>query len=313
MRTTLAAATAAALLVGCTTDEDPSNTSQQRIESVDGHDMAFLEANPNVDRTLVLLHGIPTSSYLYRDVVPELAEATGWHVVAVDLLGFGASAKPSDGQYSVQAHAERTFGLADALGLDGFVLGVHDIGGFVGWEMLAQNPSRLDGLVVANTTAYAAGLTPAPTTMQIMSGAATPREVWEQLDDPAFARATVREFFEIGLADPADATDDLVETYAEPLTTGSSEAFVQFFEGVGPLASEPERRERFARFPGPVTVIHGTEDRFFDVDVVPGLFQEDFGLTNDAVVRVPGAGHYVQEDAPDAYIDAVARFLSTLD
>ncbi|MEM7678779.1 MAG: alpha/beta fold hydrolase, partial [Myxococcota bacterium] len=243
---------------GCSDDDQSlrsTHEAQLSFVSVGLDTLAYLDINPRqAEGTLVLLHGIPSSSLLYRATAPDIARATGWRVVAVDLLGFGASDKPDrDGSYTVQMHAARLLELLDSLGIASFVLGVHDIGGFIGWEMLSQDPTRIEGLVVANTTAYSAGLTPAPRVVDIVAGRRTPREVWADLDDPEFAKLVAAEFLELGFSQPSDVTDELVTAYAGPLSEGSSEAFIQFFEGTGPLLmDEPARRERFRDYDGPV-------------------------------------------------------------
>ncbi|MEO0814793.1 MAG: alpha/beta hydrolase, partial [Myxococcota bacterium] len=221
------------------------------------------------------------------------------------------SAKPvRPGAYSIPAHATRVFDALSSLGVQSFVLGLHDIGGFVGWEMLASSPHRIRGLVVANTSAYADGLSPAPRVAEIVSGMKTPQEAWEQLSAPEFASMVAREFLEIGVAEPTALSDQLVAAYAGPLSEGSSEAFIEFFEGIGPvLMAESARRQTLQAFPGEALVIHGTLDRFFSVDAVAPLFQSDFSLPESRVVRVEGAGHYVQEDAPAEYVEAVVNFL----
>ncbi|MEL7371876.1 MAG: alpha/beta hydrolase [Myxococcota bacterium] len=304
----------------CSDDDEPTIREEHEATlstvEVQGDTLAFLDVNGASDRgTLVLLHGIPTSSLLYRKVAPAIAERTGWRVIALDLLGFGASDKPlRAGAYSVGAHAARTLETLSNLGVSNFVLGLHDIGGFVGWEMLSRSDERIDALAIVNTTAYADGLTPAPRTQEIIAGEKTPREAWGALDDPEFAHTVAREFLEIGLADPADASDELVSAYAAPLSEGSSEAFVQFFEGIGPvLMSEPERRQTFTEYGRPVLVVHGDQDRFFEAATVTRLFAEDFAVPESRVRIVEGAGHYVQEDAPDAYVEALSDFLLDLD
>lgn len=260
----------------------------------------------------MLLHGIPTSSYLYRDVAPALADATGRRVIAPDLLGFGGSDKPArDGIYTVDAQAERMFAFADELGIDTFTLGLHDIGGFVGWSMLDQQPERLDALLITNTTAYGEGLTPAPRSVAIATGEQTPEQAWRDLDDPEFAEIVTREFLEIGFSDPDDVTDELVDAFADPLDEGTSEAFVQFFSDIfAELGDEPDRRADFAAYDKPVLVVHGADDRFFDADIVTALFAEDFSLDDEQVRIIGGAGHYVQEDDPEAYVEAIAAFLN---
>lgn len=284
--------------------------SNLQYVNVAGDTVAYLDYGPRDGRTLLLLHGIPTSSLLYRDVAPAVALG-GYRVIAPDLLGFGASAKPlRDGAYTLDAHAERLFALADALGVETFVLGLHDIGGMVGWRMVAQDAARIDGLIVADTLIGLEGVTPSPLSMPIMTGEAAPQEVWSALDTPEFAAEAARTFLVQGFSDARLIADALVEAYASPLTGGSSASFTQFFEGIGSFVeNEPARRETLAAFDKPVTVIFGEQDKFFDVNVIVPDIQATFDVPDERVTVIEDAGHYVQEQAPAQYTAAVLTFM----
>lgn len=109
---------------------------------------------------MVLLHGVPTSSWMYRELAAELAGG-GLRVIAPDLLGFGSSDKPDDpAAYALDAQAERVLALVDELDVQRFTLLVHDMGGLVGWEMLAAAPGRVERLVILNTFAHERGWCP---------------------------------------------------------------------------------------------------------------------------------------------------------
>lgn len=88
--------------------------SLDRVE-LDGSTLAFLNVGASDAPAVMLVHGIPTSSYLFRDVAPQIA-ATGYRVIAPDLMGFGASDKPADpAAYATEARSARLFALADHL------------------------------------------------------------------------------------------------------------------------------------------------------------------------------------------------------
>ena len=274
--------------------------------------MAYLEYGPTQGETLILLHGIPTSSFLSRDVAPRIAQQTGYRVIAVDMLGFGASDKPKEeGLYTVSQQAKRMYAFADAVGVDHFVLALHDIGGVIGANMLTLSESkRIDALLITDTAVKLEGVTPAPLTMQIFTGEKTPREVWQPLDSLEFAEFATRQFLEIGFANDALITDELLEAYTIPISQGASEAFVQFFETVGTVLTDTALDTTFEQFDRPTAIIWGSEDAFFDADIVPVLFQQSFAVPDSLVTIIDGAGHYIQEEAPDAYVKAVSDFLN---
>ncbi|MBD8870840.1 haloalkane dehalogenase [Nocardioides donggukensis] len=114
--------------------------------------MAWVEAGPADGPVALLLHGEPTWSYLYRKVLPVLAEA-GVRAIAVDLVGFGRSDKPlATEDHSFARHVEWTRELVlDHLGLDEVTLVGQDWGGLIGLRLVAENPDRFSRVVAANT------------------------------------------------------------------------------------------------------------------------------------------------------------------
>src|SRR5258707_15000994 len=99
---------------------------------------------------VVCLHGVPSSSFLYRKVLDELA-TRGLRGVAFDLPGLGLAARPDDFDYTWTGHGRWSLAAVDALDLDRFHLVVHDIGGPVGFEVAAAAPERIRSLTVLNT------------------------------------------------------------------------------------------------------------------------------------------------------------------
>jgi haloalkane dehalogenase len=105
----------------------------------------------NSGEPVVLLHGVPTSSFLWRKVLPEL-EARGLGGVAFDLPGLGLADRPRDYDYSWTGLGRFAHAAVDELGLDSFHLVVHDIGGPVGFELIAAvGPERIRSLTVLDT------------------------------------------------------------------------------------------------------------------------------------------------------------------
>lgn len=118
----------------------------------DGLRMAWVESGPADGPVVLLLHGEPSWSYLYRTMIPVLAEA-GFRAVAPDLVGFGRSDKPAEiGDHSYARHVEWTRRLVfDALDLRSVTLVCQDWGGLIGLRLLAEHPDRFAAAVAANT------------------------------------------------------------------------------------------------------------------------------------------------------------------
>jgi len=114
--------------------------------------LAFVEAGPADGEPVLLLHGEPSWSFLYRKVMPVLADA-GLHAIAADLVGFGRSDKPAEtGDHSFARHVEWIRALAfDHLDLRDLTLVGQDWGGLIGLRLVAEHPDRFARVVAANT------------------------------------------------------------------------------------------------------------------------------------------------------------------
>ncbi len=117
---------------------------------VGGVGSVVLEAGPADGHPVLCLHGVPTSSFLYRKVVAELA-ARGLRGLAVDLPGLGLAERPDDVDYSWTGLGRWAAAAVQELGLSRFSLVVHDIGGPVGFELAARLPEQVASLTLLNT------------------------------------------------------------------------------------------------------------------------------------------------------------------
>src|SRR3954469_6719408 len=113
---------------------------------VDGFRMHYVDEGDG--EPILLLHGEPTWSYLWRNIIPQLPGRK----IAPDLIGFGESDKPEDiGWYSYDRHVGPIARVGDARGLTGLTLGVHDWGGPIGLRFAVEPPEHVDRLVILNT------------------------------------------------------------------------------------------------------------------------------------------------------------------
>ena len=135
-----------------------SNTVAYKTVKVDGLDIFYREAGDPQKPTLLLLHGFPSSSHMFRELIPKLSDQ--FHVVAPDYPGFGYSSAPSVSEYNY------TFGnlssvvekFVNTIGLKTFTIYVQDYGAPVGYRIAVRNPERITGLIVQNGNAYNEGL-----------------------------------------------------------------------------------------------------------------------------------------------------------
>lgn len=129
-----------------------------KFATVNGRQIFYREAGDPAAQTVVLLHGFPTSSHMFRDLIPLLADR--FHVVAPDYVGFGQSDAPSVAEfdYSFDNLTAHVAGLIEQLGLTDYILYMQDYGGPVGFRLFTQAPEKVAGFVIQNTNAYLAGV-----------------------------------------------------------------------------------------------------------------------------------------------------------
>ena len=304
---TLALASWLTLLVACAAHRPASVDAWRQglatTNTADGDRLAYLDRGPRDGEVILLLHGLPTSSQMYARVADALA-AAGYRVVAPDLLGFGASSKPSDlAAYRFDRQAERVRALLDELEVATVTLVVHDLGGLVGWELLDRAPTRIARLLVLNTTAYD-GFRP-PFEMRMLAGPLG-GVMASMMAGPTMGPGQTATFLKGNTGDPAHvdaATVDGVWWSLHEGTTRPMRAMARSFAAIG--AEFPRYQAALRRFSGPARVLWGGRDRVLRGEVLVPRFLADLGLPASAARIVPDAGHFIVLDDPVAVTEAI--------
>jgi pimeloyl-ACP methyl ester carboxylesterase len=247
---------------------------------------------------VVLLHGVPVSSYLYRRVVPELAQR-GLRGIAFDFPGLGLAERPDDFDYAWSGLASWTAAAIDALGIERCHLVVHDIGGPVGFEWAIRNPERVVSLTALNTLVDAASFhRPWPMHPFSLGGVG---EVWlRSMVRPAFRQI----YYLVGIGDRSAVPREEVDAHHALLKRGDGgRAFLRIMRGF----ELSETKERF--------FLAGLADRPYPAQVVWGERDTMLGASRrEAVQRALGvetatllpAKHFLQEDQAPAVAAAIA-------
>lgn len=136
----------------------PPIVTHHRTADVDGIGIFYREAGPADAPVVLLLHGFPTSSHMFRNLIPHLADR--YRVIAPDYPGYGQSDSPDRGSfaYTFDNIAKLVEGLLQQLGVSKFTMYVMDYGAPVGWRLALADPGRITGLIVQNGNAYDEGL-----------------------------------------------------------------------------------------------------------------------------------------------------------
>ncbi len=247
---------------------------------------------------VVLIHGVPVSSFLYRRVVPELA-ARGLRGVAFDLPGLGLAQRPREFDYSWSGLATWTGAAIDALGIERCHLVVHDVGGPVGFEWAIRNPGRVLSLTALNTL-VAASTFHRPWPMHPFS-IPVAGELWlHSMVRPAFRQI----FYMVGIADRSAVPAAEVDAHHALLKRGDGgRAFLEIMRGF----ELSEQKERFffdglAGHPYPAQVVWGEKDTMLNAGKRADV-QRALGVERPTLLP---AKHFLQEDQAAAIADAVA-------
>ena len=143
---------------GAAEPEPPTSQVLHRTVKIDGLDIAYREAGPKNAPTVLLLHGFPTSSHMFRNLIPALADK--YHVVAPDYPGFGNSSAPSvkEFDYTFDNLANVIGKFTEKVGLKKYSIYLMDYGAPVGFRLAVKHPERVQSLIVQNGNAYDEGL-----------------------------------------------------------------------------------------------------------------------------------------------------------
>ncbi|MEN9306754.1 MAG: hypothetical protein RL173_686 [Fibrobacterota bacterium] len=275
-----------------------------------GERIAYLDMGPREGKPIVLLHGMPTSSWLYRNIAPALARE-GLRVIAPDMLGFGASDKPSShASYGFATQAERLRALMSQLGIQRWTQVVHDLGGPWTWELADRAPQCLQGLVVMNTTAYLDGFHP-PAMMKLAASPMGPFLSF-MMRNRITGPSQIGGLFRQMTLHSENITSDIVDGYWRSLSEGTTHAFLAFAKGFPWWFAQFDRYQAaLRRLDIPAATIWGRHDKVLDVEKIPAQFARDLKIPGNRQHRLD-AGHFLQEDRPSEVAEILAAFMKDI-
>lgn len=280
---------------------------RHRYATVDGHEIFYREAgNPDAP-AVVLLHGFPTSSFMFRNLIPELADR--YHVIAPDYLGFGYSDAPpvDEFDYTFDALADLTAGLLAHLGVTSYAMYVQDYGAPVGWRLALRDPKAVTAIVTQNGNGYDAGFVPAGWV-----------PVWNyQREQTAETAAALRQFLSFeatrmqylaGVPDPSVVSPDTWHhDFALLSRPGNDEIQLKLFAD---YASNPRLypalHDYLRTSAVPLLAVWGDKDPFFGPDGARA-FAED---AVDPEIHLRDGGHFLLESDLPEVTGLIRDFLS---
>ncbi len=280
-------------------------TTRFRTVAVDGLDIFYREAGPAGAPTLLLLHGFPSASHMFRDLIPRLSDR--FHLVAPDLPGFGQSAQPprTSFTYSFDHLAEVIDRFTEVVGLERFAIYVFDYGAPVGLRLALRHPERVSAIITQNGNAYLDGLSDAFNPIQAYWK--DPSENNREALRGFLAPATTLFQYTHGVADPTQVSPDgrsLDDHYlARP---GNAEVQLDLFlDYRSNVARYDDFQAYFRAHQPPLLAVWGKNDPFF-VPAGAEAFRRDLPK---AIVRFLDTGHFALETHAGEIADAIRDFL----
>ena len=277
-----------------------------RYAAVDGHQIFYREAGRPDAPTIVLLHGFPTSSYMFRNLVPALADK--YHVIAPDHLGYGLSDAPSvdEFDYTFDALTDLTSGLLTQLGVTKYAIYVQDYGAPIGWRLALRSPDAITAIVSQSGNAYDAGF---------VTGFWEPIVAWQQAQN-ADTEPGVRAYLGLdatkwqytnGVADESLVNpESWHHDYALISRPGNDKVQLKLFVDYATNSpSYPAVHEYFRTHQPPLLAVWGQGDGIFGPDGARA-FAEDLP---DADIHVIDGGHFLLESAGAEVAELIREFL----
>ena len=280
-------------------------TVYYRTATVDGVNIFYREAGPANGPVVLLLHGFPTSSHMFRNLIPLLADR--YHVIAPDYPGYGNSAAPDHTQfaYTFAHYATLVGGLTDHLGLKQYAMYVMDYGAPVGYRLALEHPDRVTALIVQNGNAYEEGL----------------REFWDPIkaywreDTPERRHAldvlmqpgTTKFQYTDGMSDIARIDpDNWLHDQVLLDRPGNLDIQLDLFHDYGTnVPLYPKFQAFFRQHQPPTLIVWGKNDKIFPAEGASPYLRD---LPN-AELHLIDSGHFALEDRLDVMAPMIHNFL----
>lgn len=273
--------------------------------TVDGQTIFYREAGDKEKPTILLLHGFPTSSHMFRNVMPALADK--FHLVAPDYPGFGYSSMPPVDrfEYTFDHLAEIVDKFVHQIGLEKYSLYVMDYGAPVGYRLAVKHPEKIEALIVQNGNAYEEGL----------------GEFWEPLraywsEPNERNKNALKKFLTLEATrwqythgvknENAISPDNWIHDQSLLDRPGNNEIQLQLFydyKSNPPLY--PQWQDYFRKYQPPTLVVWGRNDIIFSKEgAVP--YQRDL---KDVQIHLLNTGHFALEEEGELIVELISRFL----
>src|SRR5215469_835606 len=279
--------------------------THHQTKTVDGIKIFYREAGPKNGPTVLLLHGFPTSSHMFRNLIPYLADR--YHVIAPDYPGYGQSDTPDfkSFSYTFKKFGELVDGLLQQLGVQRYAMYVMDYGAPVGWQLALKHPDAITGLIIQNGNAYDEGLKEFWDPIKIY-WADGKKESRDKLLNLVTPETTIFQYTD-GVADKTRVSPDNW-THDQPLLDRPGNADIQMdvmYDYRNNLPLYPKVQAWLRDKQPPTLIIWGKNDFIFP-EAGAHPYKRDL---RDLEFHLLDTGHFVLEDKADEVFPLIHDFL----
>ncbi|MFS2177105.1 alpha/beta fold hydrolase [Rhizobium pisi] len=280
-------------------------TVHYRSAKIQGLNVFYREAGPADAPVVLLLHGFPTSSHMFRNLIPQLADR--YHVIAPDFPGFGHSDAPDhkDFKYGFGAYADIVDELVSGIGVQSYAMYVMDYGAPVGYRLALKHPDRVTALIIQNGNAYDEGL----------------RELWEPIkaywaDGSSIHRdalsglvtlAATKFLYTDGVSDVSRISpDNWVQDQALLDRPGNKDIQMDlFYDHRTNVPLYPAFQKYFRDHQPPTLIVWGKNDKVFPEEGARAYLRD----LPQAEIHLLDSGHFALEDKLDEMVPLIRGFL----
>jgi pimeloyl-ACP methyl ester carboxylesterase len=274
--------------------------------TVEGQRVFYREAGPGSAPAIVLLHGFPASSHMFRNLIPALADR--YHLIAPDHIGFGYSSAPplAEFPYTFDALARITTGLLEQLGIETYSIYVHDYGAPIGWRLAVPTPDKVTAIISQSGNAYMEGFV-TEFWKGLFDYASSPGPETESSPRTLLTLESTRWQYLHGVADESLVSPD-TWTHDQALLDrpGNDEIQLQLFRDYPKnIEAYPAVQEYFRTSQVPLLAVWGKNDGIFGPDGARA-FQRDLPT---AEIHLLDSGHFALESQLDTITGYIRGFL----
>ena len=289
------------------TEKKNMNKITYNTIKIDGQNIFYREAGDKSKPTILLLHGFPTSSFMFRNLIPLLAGS--YHIVAPDYVGFGQSSMPKvdEFEYTFEHFSDIVDKFTEQLKLDKYSIYVQDYGAPVGFRLAVKHPERIQAVIVQNGNAYETGLSEMSMPLKTY-GETGDEKIGEKLKDFLTLEATKGQY--VGDARNPQLVSPDTWTLDQSLLDreGNQAIQLQLFKNYYTnIRQYPVWHEYFRKYQPPTLVVWGKNDPAFTVNGVENGYKKDL---KNIEINYFDSGHFALEEYTNEIAAKIQSFLT---